>query len=118
MPYIPELNRKSLTQDFQHPSNPGELNFAVTSIFKEVMNERGISYNETVDYVVNLIEDQLDGTPDLSDPYAQRINAVVKNYVHSNSRWKGALRGAQLEFYARVARPYEDKKIIENGDVY
>ena len=30
----------------------------------------------------------------------------------------GALEGAKLEFYARVVRPYEDKKITENGDVY
>ena len=30
----------------------------------------------------------------------------------------GALEGAKLEFYARVARPYEDTKIQQNGDVY
>ncbi len=30
----------------------------------------------------------------------------------------GALEGAKLEFYARVARPYEDEKIKQNGDVY
>jgi hypothetical protein len=37
----------------------------------------------------------------------QRINDVV-----------GALEGAKLEFYRRLAAPYEDKKIAENGDVY
>jgi hypothetical protein len=30
----------------------------------------------------------------------------------------GALEGAKAEFYRRVAVPYEDKKIKENGDVY
>ena len=30
----------------------------------------------------------------------------------------GAFEGAKLEFYRRVVVPYEDKKIIENGDVY
>ncbi len=30
----------------------------------------------------------------------------------------GALEGAKMEFYRRVAAPYEDKKIIENGDCY
>lgn len=30
----------------------------------------------------------------------------------------GALEGAKLEFYRRVAAPYEDKKKEENGDVY
>jgi len=30
----------------------------------------------------------------------------------------GALEGCKLEFYRRVAVPYEDQKIIDNGDVY
>lgn len=30
----------------------------------------------------------------------------------------GALEGAKLEFYRRIAVPYEDTKIKENGDVY
>ncbi len=30
----------------------------------------------------------------------------------------GALEGAKLEFYRRIAVPYEDKKLEENGDVY
>lgn len=40
-------------------------------------------------------------------PKYQGINDVI-----------GALEGAKLEFYRRVVVPYEDKKIIENGDVY
>lgn len=30
----------------------------------------------------------------------------------------GALEGAKLEFYRRVAAPYENQKIYDNGDVY
>lgn len=30
----------------------------------------------------------------------------------------GVLECAKLEAYARVARPYEDEKIAQNGDVY
>lgn len=30
----------------------------------------------------------------------------------------GALEGAKLEFYRRIAAPYEDEKVKENGDVY
>ena len=30
----------------------------------------------------------------------------------------GALEGAKLEFYRRVAVPYEESKIKANGDVY
>lgn len=37
----------------------------------------------------------------------QTINDVV-----------GALEGAKMEFYRRVAVPYETRKCEENGDVY
>jgi len=30
----------------------------------------------------------------------------------------GALEGAKLEFYRRVAVPYENQKCLDNGDVY
>lgn len=30
---------------------------------------------------------------------------------------QAALRGALVEFDDRIVRPYEDKKIIENGDI-
>ncbi len=30
----------------------------------------------------------------------------------------GALEGSKLEFYRRIAAPYENKKMKENGDVY
>jgi hypothetical protein len=30
----------------------------------------------------------------------------------------GALEGAKLEFYRRIAVPYEEAKKAENGDVY
>lgn len=39
------------------------------------------------------------------------------NYTNIND-CLGALEGAKLEFYRRVAVPYEDKKLEENGDVY
>lgn len=43
--------------------------------------------------------------------------ANVQNYQTINDII-GALEGAKLEFYRRVAAPYEDEKIKENGDVY
>ena len=38
------------------------------------------------------------------------------NYQNMNDVM-GALVGAQAEFYRRIAAPYEDIKIQENGDV-
>jgi len=58
------------------------------------------------------------------------ITALCIEYLQArkehNGEWRyqelndvlGALEGAKLEFYRRVAVPYEQKKIRENGDVY
>ena len=39
------------------------------------------------------------------------------NYSHINEL-VGVLECAKLELYRRLAAPYEDRKIAENGDVY
>ena len=49
------------------------------------------------------------------------INDYLKRFGVSYGRINdvvGALEGAKLEFYRRVAGPYEDTKIQSNGDVY
>lgn len=49
---------------------------------------------------------------------------VLNYYLYSGQNYKaindvvGALTCAKDEFYRRVAVPYEDQKIQENGDVY
>ena len=45
------------------------------------------------------------------------IARMGKNYQHINDV-VGALEGAKMEFYRRLAAPYEDIKVAENGDVY
>jgi hypothetical protein len=50
-----------------------------------------------------------------------KITAYLKDHKLSYSTINdilGALEGAKMEFYRRVAVPYEEKKIMENGDVY
>lgn len=53
------------------------------------------------------------------------ITRIIDDYFHENgARYQqandiiGALEGAKLEFYRRVVGPYENKKILEHGDVY
>jgi hypothetical protein len=53
------------------------------------------------------------------------ITQVIKDYLRFNgldydsiNDVLGALEGAKLEFYRRVAVPYENGKMSENGDVY
>ena len=82
MPYIQQHDReiRDLSEQAYWLRDPGQLNFAITTIIKEYFKQ---------------------------NPCYQSINDVV-----------GALEGAKLEFYRRVAAPYEDVKIKENGDVY
>lgn len=54
------------------------------------------------------------------------ITVLVDNYLRDKGGIKyshlneviGAMDCAKLELYRRVAAPYEDQKIEENGDVY
>lgn len=54
------------------------------------------------------------------------ITLLIKTYLerHNDLSYQaindvlGALEGAKLEMYRRVASPYENKKIKQNGDVY
>ena len=48
------------------------------------------------------------------------INTLTKwgKSYDSINKIVGALECAKLELYRRVAAPYEDEKIKENGDVY
>ena len=45
------------------------------------------------------------------------MSAHGKSYQIMNDIM-GALEGAKLEMYRRVAAPYENVKLSENGDVY
>ena len=52
------------------------------------------------------------------------LTLTIKDYWENTGNYQGindivgALEGAKMEFYRRIAVPYEDKKIAENGDVY
>ena len=69
---------------------------------------------------------QLDGgNANTAGELNYQLTVVCKDYMeHKGLSYAtindivGALEGAKLEFYRRVAAPYEDKKIIENGDCY
>ena len=81
MPYIkPEL-RSSILLEPESISNAGELNYYISTLINNFINQKGKSY------------------------------AVINESI-------GALECAKLELYRRIAAPYEDTKIEDNGDVY
>lgn len=77
MPYIDPDARKDLC----FPNNSGELNYLITSLCDDYLNEQGKNY--------------------------KYINEII-----------GVLECAKLEFYRRIAAPYEIEKCALNGDVY
>lgn len=79
MPYISPDRRRVL--EFTAPQKAGELNYCITGLLTEYLEQFTLCY--------------------------ATINDIL-----------GALEGAKLEFYRRVAVPYEDEKMAENGDVY
>lgn len=81
MPYINTDDREPILTGNKLVETAGELNFVITTLIKDHLDRKGLSYTE--------------------------INTLI-----------GVLECAKLELYRRVATPYEDKKIQENGDVY
>lgn len=78
-------------------------------------------------YINQTRRDQLtDDFPNNPGELNYAITMLIKKYFERPGKGNyqaindivGALEGAKLEFYRRVAAPYEDKKIAENGDVY
>ena len=80
MPYINQTRRLELRNN-DTVESPGELNYLISKLCQEYLQNHNLKY--------------------------QTINDIV-----------GALEGAKLELYRRVAAPYENDKIEENGDVY
>lgn len=80
MPYITTEQRNVLVMG-DRPTSPGQLNYLISMLISQYLDDRGTSY--------------------------QTLNDVI-----------GALEGAKLEFYRRIAIPYEEEKLVENGDVY
>lgn len=78
-------------------------------------------------YIKQIRKTCLEGGDDPKNPGELNflVTECVKEYLDAHglsyqtiNDIMGALEGAKLEFYRRVAGPYEDIKIKENGDVY
>jgi len=78
-------------------------------------------------YIKKKRREELDLRPDPQN--AGELNYIIttqlSNYIFINGESYqtfndiiGALEGAKLEIYRRLIVPYEDRKAMENGDVY
>ena len=78
-------------------------------------------------YIKPEAREQLDdgGLPDNEGELNYTITTLLDEYLaeygfnYANlNQVVGVLECAKLEIYRRMAAPYEDKKMLENGDVY
>jgi hypothetical protein len=78
-------------------------------------------------YIVDSAREQLDngGLPNSAGELNYMISSLIDEYLHEYGKNYtnineviGVLECAKLELYRRVAAPYEDEKIEQNGDVY
>jgi len=93
MPYITEVDRN-------------RYDSAIADIVNR-LNEQGVDGFYPVGDLNYLISAIIDRTLSRQGVRYKNLNAII-----------GALECAKLELYRRVAAPYEDEKITENGDVY
>ena len=93
MPYIKDEQRKHL--DFNIENIISDL----TSGWVDADNLAG-NFNYASSKIISGLLD------------SEGVNYTILNKL------MGALECAKLELYRRMASPYEDKKIQENGDVY
>lgn len=78
----------------------------ITQHMRDFLKEHPPTNSGSLNYLLTQICQQYIEASEISLNY-RTINEIV-----------GALECAKLEFYRRMAVPYEDKKIAENGDVY
>jgi hypothetical protein len=106
MPYISNntpytgRRRANLDPTAGHPApaeTAGELNFQLTKLCDDYVTRKGLTYETRT----GLTYETRTGLT------YETLNAVI-----------GVLECAKLEFYRRVAAPYEDTKIQQNGEVY
>ena len=81
---------------------------------------------DNVDHIVDLLASNINGIPELREKRDGVLNYVISrllfqlykvNYTDMNAAL-GVLDAASKEYYRCVVAPYEDKKRLENGEVY
>jgi len=104
MPYVDEKSRKQLDQNISSMVVALKTTVIDTENLSEVdqlSNEQLLAIAGNINYVVSRMCGSLMGK--ITYPKIAIITGVLENI--------------KQEFYRRAAAPYEDKKIIQNGDI-
>jgi broad-specificity NMP kinase len=69
-------------------------------------------------------QDRRKSSPETAGELNYHITRMIMKYLGESPGYTeynsvvGVLECAKIELYRRMVAPYEDKKIVENGDVY
>lgn len=115
MPYIKYEDRQHVERTLA-PANTGELNYLLSCWMRDYIVSKEKSYqtlSEAISAVRNILAPDrgFSGEVYLYDKFID-VSALQYSDVES------AVHDSIAEFYRRVVGPYEDEKIVENGDVY
>ena len=106
MPYIEEKNRKILD------SCIAEMILCLKATMIDENNINLFNYEKTSN------EDILNICGNLNYVITKICAGIITNPSYSKiALVTGVLENVKQEFYRRLAGPYEDKKILENGDI-
>jgi len=98
VPYITDATKKVIDDFVKQSKNLGEL-----IIHLRDHTEYGVDGNGAIVYLIYKILKNVYGYD--GSRFEERSNALK------------VLESAKLEFYRRILAPYEDRKIVQNGDV-
>lgn len=104
----------------------GELNYLISKLCHGIIKAKGLRYH-VINDIIGIIDELIDSLGGLccdSTPWKNVLKLFVSRITFElvqrradMESLRGALRCSQFELYAMVARPYEDKKSLENGPV-
>lgn len=123
MPYIAEQRRRILKAGGQ-AENVGELTYLLTDAIIDAQDTYTGWFEDQLEVEIHeyLYVDRV-GDPRFKD-YAEVIGALGATLLEydrregTDVRVRNRLNDFIWQWYGRVVGPYEDQKIIENGDVY
>lgn len=113
MPYIDKKSRKDIDEHGRAPITAGELNY----VFCKIM----LADNSDIDAIQWVIKRYLINVGTCYQSMNDVMGALTGAYEELRRRTNQSCKiliNAEADFYDTVVAPYEDKKILENGDVF
>jgi hypothetical protein len=129
MPYITRDEREELESGraSSFKLSAGQINFLITRAIDVELSSRGVSYSVLNDIVGDLDMLQVRIAAGLSvrsddSVQLQWMQWIIESWMSLSGATArdavGVLGCVREELYRRVAAPYEDSKVMANGDVY